>query len=115
VGNFRGKQSPTYSLLGALSSSKNHNSDEGNSERRRASEGWGASVLPCQLSQLQSGILSVACILIENPPNIMGIVAPRVDLNKEISVGNKIKYVDTDMVRSEVYNCGSKRPIRWGK
>jgi hypothetical protein len=45
----------------------------------------------------------------------MGIVAPRVDLNKEISVGNKIKYVDTDMVRSEVYNCGTKRPIRWGK
>jgi hypothetical protein len=42
-------------------------------------------------------------------------VAPRVVLNKAISVGNKTKYVDTNMVHSEVYNCGSKRPIRWGK
>jgi hypothetical protein len=42
-------------------------------------------------------------------------VAPRVVLNKEISVGNKNKYVDTNMVRSEFYNCGSKRPIRWEK
>jgi hypothetical protein len=29
-------------------------------------------------------------------------------LNKEISIGNKHKYVDTNMVRSEFYNCGSK-------
>jgi hypothetical protein len=42
-------------------------------------------------------------------------VAPRVVLNKEIWVGNKNRYVDTNMVRSEMYSCGSKRPIRWGK
>jgi hypothetical protein len=43
------------------------------------------------------------------------IVVPRVNLNKEESVGNKNKYVDNSLVRSEVYYCGSKRPIRWGK
>jgi hypothetical protein len=42
-------------------------------------------------------------------------VAPRVVLNKEISVDNKTKYVYTNMVRSEMYNCGSKRLTRWGK
>jgi hypothetical protein len=42
-------------------------------------------------------------------------VVPRVVLNKEILVGNKNRYVDTDMVRFEMFNCGSKRPIRWGK
>jgi hypothetical protein len=44
----------------------------------------------------------------------MHCVAPRVYLNKkDKSVINK--YVDTNMVRLEFYNCGSKRPIRWGK
>jgi predicted DNA-binding WGR domain protein len=42
-------------------------------------------------------------------------VVLRVVLNKEISVGNKNRYVDTNMVRFEMYTCGSKRPIRWGK
>jgi hypothetical protein len=42
-------------------------------------------------------------------------VVPRVVLNKDISIGNKNKYMDTNMVRSELYNCGGKRPIRRGK
>jgi hypothetical protein len=31
---------------------------------------------------------------------------------KEISVGNNNRYVDNNMVRFEMYNWGSKRPIR---
>jgi hypothetical protein len=42
-------------------------------------------------------------------------MVPRVVLNKDISIGNKNKYMDTNTVRSELYNCGSKRPIRRGK
>jgi hypothetical protein len=42
-------------------------------------------------------------------------VVPRVVLNKEISIGKKTKYANTNMVCSDIYNCGSKRPRRWGK
>jgi hypothetical protein len=42
-------------------------------------------------------------------------VVPWSILNEVISLGHKNEYADTNMVRFELYCCGSKRPVRWGE